>query len=85
MVKYQKKKGREIMKKTKVKESVEYTKESEREEGIKREFQDFFSSSKLYIKDTARLYLAFFKRLYEKISTMLCEELIALAKTCLKG
>lgn len=63
------------MKKTKVKESVEYTKESEKEEGIKREFEDFLSSSKLYVKDTLKLYIAFFKRLYEKISTMLCEEL----------
>lgn len=64
------------MKKTKLREkkteSVDYT---EREEGIKEEISEFVSSTKLYVKQTLKLYSAFFKRLYEKLSTMLCEEL----------
>lgn len=55
--------------------SEEYGQEKEKEEGIKEEFIEFFKSTKLYISESIKLYSRFLKKLYEKASFMLCDEL----------
>ena len=61
--------------KSEEKEVKEYTKEEENYSKIKQEALDFLESSKVYIKDVVKLYSSFFKKIYEKLSFMLSEEL----------
>ena len=55
--------------------SEEYGQEKEKEDGIKEEFTKFFNSTALYISESIKLYSRFLKKLFEKASFILCDEL----------
>ncbi len=55
--------------------SEEYTPEEEGRVRAKEEFSMFLNSAKLYLGDTVRIYKGFFKRLCERLSGMMTEEL----------
>ncbi len=53
----------------------EYTPDDEGFSRLKEEVGTFISSTKLYVSESVKLYTSFFKRLYERLSCMLSEEL----------